>query len=98
MEVRSNCIAYKERRRSIRGSLGGAERNPTDIRMLALAKPPTPLATTRETRAMQWLPNKAIFLQHFSLVTPLRIFPKSNMSPIEERRRIVRRRHHYIYI
>ncbi|MEH2378035.1 MAG: hypothetical protein V7K27_03880 [Nostoc sp.] len=32
------------------------------IRMLGYAKPPTPLATTRGTRATQWLPNKAIFL------------------------------------
>ncbi|MEH1854497.1 MAG: hypothetical protein V7L11_23145 [Nostoc sp.] len=38
---------------SNRRSLGGAERNPTDIRMLALAKPPTPLATTLLTRATQ---------------------------------------------
>ncbi|MEH2378380.1 MAG: hypothetical protein V7K27_05670 [Nostoc sp.] len=44
--------------------VGWVERSATQliIRMLALAKPPTPLATTRETRATQWLPNKAIFL------------------------------------
>ncbi|MBN3922943.1 hypothetical protein [Nostoc sp. NMS4] len=40
----------------IRRRLGGAERNPTHIRMLALAKPP---------------PNLQFFLQHFSLATPV---------------------------
>ncbi|MEH2380627.1 MAG: hypothetical protein V7K27_17365 [Nostoc sp.] len=44
--------------------VGWVERSATQliIRMLGYAKPPTPLATTRETRATQWLPNKAIFL------------------------------------
>ncbi|MHC5722076.1 MAG: hypothetical protein ACYTX0_61185, partial [Nostoc sp.] len=41
-------------------------RNPTYIRMLALAKPPTPLATTRETRATQWLPNLQFVLQLYT--------------------------------
>ncbi|MHC5814798.1 MAG: IS200/IS605 family accessory protein TnpB-related protein [Nostoc sp.] len=51
-----------------------------------MAKPPTPLATTRETRATQWLPNLQFVLQHFSRrhsTTRLpRFFQKSNMIPI----------------
>ncbi|MHC5934570.1 hypothetical protein [Nostoc sp.] len=46
---------------SVQKSTSGAERNPTYIRMLGYAKPPTPLATTRETRATQWLPNRQFF-------------------------------------
>ncbi|MEH2383580.1 MAG: hypothetical protein V7K27_32610 [Nostoc sp.] len=47
--------------------VGWVERSATQliIRMLGYALPPTPLATTLLTRATQWLPNKAIFLQSF---------------------------------
>ncbi|MEH1788466.1 MAG: hypothetical protein V7L23_23510 [Nostoc sp.] len=51
----------KREKFGIRRRLGGAQRNPTYIRMLALAKPPTPLATTRGTRTTQWLPNLQFF-------------------------------------
>ncbi|MEH2388590.1 MAG: DUF2887 domain-containing protein [Nostoc sp.] len=49
------------------------------IRMLALAKPPTPLATTLLTRATQWFPN----LQFFGLFLPKPDFPEDPMYFVE---------------
>jgi len=65
--------------------LGEAERNPTFIRALGYAKPPTPLATTRGTRATQWLPNLQFYGNILALTRHYKyliFFQKSNRIPI----------------